>query len=73
MKTVRLLTICLILQIAVSAQQAEQAWLEISGDVPHPRTFQEQDWKQLKHVSISANNAHEKRRPRIAACCYVIC
>jgi len=35
--------------------------LEISGDVPHPKVFQEQDWKQLKHVSVTATNAHDKK------------
>jgi DMSO/TMAO reductase YedYZ molybdopterin-dependent catalytic subunit len=61
MKTVQLFVVCVILQIAASAQQAAPAWLEIGGDVPHPRTLQEQDWKQLKHTSLSATNAHEKK------------
>jgi len=61
MKTVRLLAVCAILQIAAWAQQSGAGLLEISGDVPHPRSFQEQDWKQLKHTSMSATNAHEKK------------
>jgi DMSO/TMAO reductase YedYZ molybdopterin-dependent catalytic subunit len=61
MKTVRLFAICVILQMAAGAQQSGPAILEISGDVAHPRTFQEQDWKQLKHTSLSATNAHEKK------------
>jgi DMSO/TMAO reductase YedYZ molybdopterin-dependent catalytic subunit len=61
MKTVRLFLVCAIFQIAAWAQQAAPGLLEISGDVPHPRIFQEQDWKQLKHTSLSATNAHEKK------------
>lgn len=61
MKISRLLAACAVLQLAVWAQQATQPILEISGDVPHPRTFQEQEWKQLKHTSLSATNTHEKK------------
>jgi len=72
----KLLAVCAILLIAAwvqqtvaqqttaqqtAAQPASPGWLEISGDVPHPRIFQEQDWKQLKHTSFSATNAHEKK------------
>lgn len=35
--------------------------LEISGDVPHPHAYQEQEWKQLKHVSVTATNNHDKK------------
>ena len=61
MKTLRLSAVCAILQLALWAQQGAQPILEISGDVPHPRTFQEQEWKQLKRTSLSATNAHEKK------------
>jgi len=61
MKTARLMLLCAMFQIATWAQQAGPGLLEISGDVSHPRTFQEQDWKQLKHISVSATNAHEKK------------
>jgi DMSO/TMAO reductase YedYZ molybdopterin-dependent catalytic subunit len=61
MKMARILAICAVLQVAAWAQQAETAVLEISGDIPHPRIFTEQDWKQLKHTPISATNAHEKK------------
>ena len=61
MRIVWLFVIFLIVQLGASAQQAAPSWLEIAGDVSRPRTFQEQDWKQLKHTSISATNAHEKK------------
>ena len=51
----------MVLQLAASPQQVPAPILEISGDVPHPRTFQEQEWKALKHFSISATNTHEKK------------
>jgi DMSO/TMAO reductase YedYZ molybdopterin-dependent catalytic subunit len=61
MKTARLFAICAILQVAAWAQQSGATVLEITGDVPHPHTYQEQEWKQLKHTSITATNAHEKK------------
>ena len=61
MKMARILAICAVFQVAAWAQQAGTAVLEISGDIPHPRIFTEQDWKQLKHTPISATNAHEKK------------
>jgi DMSO/TMAO reductase YedYZ molybdopterin-dependent catalytic subunit len=61
MKTLRLFAVCAIFQISAWAQQAGPGLLEISGDVLHPRTFQEQDWKQLKHTSLVATNAHERK------------
>jgi DMSO/TMAO reductase YedYZ molybdopterin-dependent catalytic subunit len=61
MKSVRLFAVCAIFQIAAWAQQAGPGLLEINGDVPRPRIFLEQDWKQLKHISLSATNAHEKK------------
>jgi DMSO/TMAO reductase YedYZ molybdopterin-dependent catalytic subunit len=61
MKMARILAICAVLQVAAWAQQAGTAVLEISGDIPHPRIFTEQDWKQFKHTPISATNAHEKK------------
>lgn|GEM_PF-2745723 len=48
-------------QIAAWVQQAEPVLIEISGDIPHPQSFQEQHWKQLKHTSLSATNTHEKK------------
>ena len=61
MKTLRTLAVLGILQIAAWTQQAAPAYLEIGGDVPHPQVLQEKDWKALKHVSISATNAHDKK------------
>jgi hypothetical protein len=61
MKTRRMLAVFAILQLAAFAQPGATAILEITGDVPHPRTFQEQEWKQLKHVSLTATNDHEKK------------
>jgi DMSO/TMAO reductase YedYZ molybdopterin-dependent catalytic subunit len=60
MKTLRLLLACIALSLAAYAQPAAPV-LEINGDVQHPRTYQEQDWKQLKHASLTATNAHEKK------------
>jgi hypothetical protein len=60
-KIVESLLICVILHAGARAQQAPAVFLEIGGDVAHPRAFQEQEWKQLKHTSISATNAHEKK------------
>jgi len=53
--------IAAVFQVAAWAQQAGTAILEISGDIPHPRTYSEQEWKQLKHTPITATNAHEKK------------
>ena len=61
MKPIRLFAFCAIVQLAAWTQQVSGPILEISGDVPHPRTFQEQEWKQLKHVSLTATNAHDKK------------
>ena len=61
MKIVKLLVLCATLHLAAWGQPAAAAFLEISGDVPHPRTFQESEWKQLKHVTLSAHNAHEEK------------
>lgn len=60
MKFARWFAVLGILQLALWSQAAT-AYLEVTGDVPHPRTFQEQEWKQLKHVSISATNTHDKK------------
>src|ERR1700744_898416 len=61
MKMARILMIAAVFQVAAWAQQAGTAILEISGDIPHPRTYSEQEWKQLKHTPITATNAHEKK------------
>jgi hypothetical protein len=61
MKTFRLATILFVFAVALSAQQPSAAVLEITGDVAHPRIYQEQEWKALKHISVSATNAHEKK------------
>jgi DMSO/TMAO reductase YedYZ molybdopterin-dependent catalytic subunit len=61
MKTVRLLAACVVLQLLAWAQQGTQPVLEISGDVPHPRTFSEQEWKALKHISVTATNMHDNK------------
>ena len=61
MKTVRLLPIVALLQVAVCAQQPPAVLIGLAGDVSQPRVFQEQDWKALKHVSVSATNEHEKK------------
>lgn len=60
MKRLRLFWVYSLLQLAACAQQP-QFYLEISGDIPHPRSFQEQEWKQLKHTSLVATDAHEKK------------
>lgn len=61
MKTLRLLTLCVIIQLGGLSQQGSTPFLEISGDISHPRTFQEQEWKQLKHVSVTATNTHDQK------------
>ncbi len=61
MKVLRLFALCFVVQLGVFAQQATAPFLAISGDVPHPRTYQESEWKRLKHVSVTATNAHEKK------------
>jgi hypothetical protein len=61
MRNLRLFAICVILQLAATPQQAPSPFLEIGGDISHSRIFQEQEWKTLKHVSISATNAHENK------------
>jgi DMSO/TMAO reductase YedYZ molybdopterin-dependent catalytic subunit len=58
MKTI--VTILIVLQVAAWTQQAGPAYLEISGDVSHPRTFQEQEWKAMNHVSVIATDSHDK-------------
>ena len=60
MKFVRWFVVLGILQLA-SWSQSGAAYLEITGDILHPRTFQQQEWKQLKHVTLSATNAHDKK------------
>lgn len=60
MKIARWLAVCALVPMAVWAQQAAQPFLEITGDAPRPHTLQEQEWKGLKHISISATNAHDK-------------
>jgi len=61
MRIICALVLSAVLSLAAGTQQAGPVLLEINGDVAHPLTFQEQDWKVLKHVSISASNAHEKK------------
>ena len=61
MKPIRFVAFCIIAQLAALAQQSSGPFLEIAGDVPHPRTFQEQEWKQLKHVALTATNTHDKK------------
>ncbi len=61
MKLLPLFAFCMVVQFTAWPQQGPAPLLEINGDVPHPRIFQEQEWKQLKHISVSANNAHEKK------------
>lgn len=60
MRILRALILCVVLQLVAFPQQGNSPLLEITGDVPHPRLFQEQEWKGLKHISLSASNAHEK-------------
>ncbi|HEV3036882.1 MAG TPA: molybdopterin-dependent oxidoreductase [Candidatus Angelobacter sp.] len=64
MKTLRLVAICSIIQLAALAQPGPAPLLEINGDILHPRTFQEREWEQLKHTTVSATNAHEKKTAR---------
>lgn len=59
MKTI--VTILIVLQVAAWSQQAGPSYLQISGDVPHARALQEQEWKAMKHVSVIATNAHDKK------------
>jgi hypothetical protein len=60
MKTLCRFAMCILFfPLAVCAQQA--IVIEITGDVPHSRSYQEQDWKQLKHISLSATNTHDKK------------
>jgi DMSO/TMAO reductase YedYZ molybdopterin-dependent catalytic subunit len=59
MRTLRLLAVCISFALAAYAQQ--NTVLEVTGDAPHPRTYSEQEWKQIKHTSVSATNAHEKK------------
>ena len=60
MRTLRLFVVFTVVQFAL-AQQIPAPMLEISGNVPRPRVFHEQEWKQLRHISVSATNAHEKK------------
>lgn len=60
MRTLRLLVLFTVVKL-VLAQQTPAPMLEISGDVAHPRIFHEQEWKQLRHNSLSATNLHEKK------------
>ena len=61
MKILRLAVALLVLQLALAAQQSSTALLEITGNVPHPKIYQDQEWKALKHVSITATNEHDKK------------
>jgi hypothetical protein len=64
MKTARLLSLIAFvsfLGIFASAQQANPVMIEIAGDIPQPRTYHQDEWKALRHVSISATNAHDKK------------
>ena len=60
MRTLRLFVVFTVVELAL-AQQTPAPMLEISGDVPHPRVFHEQEWKQLRHISVSGTNVHEKK------------
>lgn len=53
--------ILIVLQVTAWAQQAGPGYLEIGGDVPHPQVFSEQEWKAMKHVTVIATNAHDKK------------
>lgn len=61
MKLSRTLALCVGLCLGIWGQQTPQVVLEISGDVSHPHNYQEDEWKRLRHVSVSATNAHEKK------------
>jgi hypothetical protein len=61
MRTLRLFVLFEVVQLATWAIQAPAPVLEITGDVPHPQVFLEQQWKQLRHISVSATNVHEKK------------
>lgn len=61
MKIGRLFVVVLMMLVAGPAQQQGAALLEIAGDVPRPRSYTEQEWKQLKHTSVSASNSHDKK------------
>lgn len=61
MKTLRCLALCVFIQLGAWSQQGSAPFLEITGDIPHPQTFQEHEWKQLKHVSVTATNTHDQK------------
>lgn len=59
MKTI--VTILIALQVTAWTQQAGPGYLEIGGDVSHPQVFSEQEWKGMKHVTVTATNTHDKK------------
>lgn len=61
MKKLTFLILFTVVQLVARGQQTPAPLLEVSGDVPHSRSFQQHDWKQLKHVSLTATNAHDKK------------
>ena len=61
MKPLRFLAFCIVAQLAPLTQQTTGPLLEVTGDISQPRTFQQQEWKQLKHVTVTATNAHDKK------------
>jgi hypothetical protein len=50
-----------VILITAWAQPPAGTLVEIAGDIPHPHSYSELEWKQLKHSSVSAANAHEKK------------
>lgn len=60
MKNLRFLAVVFILQIIAWAQPASLR-LEVTGDVAKPVVYEEAQWKQLQHVSLTATNQHDKK------------
>lgn len=60
MKCLSGIAIFFLLQLSL-AQSAKSPILQITGDVAQSMSLEQQEWKQLKHVSLSATDAHEKK------------
>src|SRR5260370_1932276 len=61
MKSARLFAAVFVLQVIALAQQTSSLRLEINGDVAKPIVYEEAQWKQLRHFSLSATNLHDKK------------
>ena len=61
MKNARLFAAVFVLQVIALAQQTSSLRLEINGDVAKPIVYEEAQWKQVRHISLSATNLHDKK------------